>query len=57
MSVSLSNTPLLINTISSTGVANCDEISHDNPATMLHRGKASPIDSFTGEDIKITFGD
>jgi len=30
---------------------------HDNPGAMLHRGKAPPIDSFTGEDITITFDD
>jgi len=57
MSVSLSNTPFINRPISSIGVDNCDGISHDNPATMLHHRKVPPIDSFTGEDIKITFDD
>jgi len=43
--------------ISSIGVANCNRISHDNPIAMLRRGKAPPIDSFTGEDITLTFDD
>ena len=55
--VSLSNTPFINSPISSTGVANCDRIAPDNPVTTLHCGKVPPIDSFTAEDIPITFDD
>ena len=55
--VSLSNTPFINRPISSIGVANCDRIAPDNPVTTLSRGKAPPIDSFTAEDITITFDD
>ena len=55
--VSLSNTSFINRPISSIGVASCDRITPDNPVTTLHHGKAPLIDSFTAEDITITFDD
>ena len=57
LSTSLSDTLFTSRLISSVGTVNHGKLTAEGQTYSSHRGKAPPIDSFTAEDIRITFDD
>ena len=57
LNTSLSDVLCVSRPISSTGIASGNKSTTGNQACVPRRGKAPPVDSFTAEDMQITFDD
>ena len=57
LSTSLSDTFYVSRPVSSIGMVNHGKVMAEGPAYAHQRGKATPVDPFTAEGVKITYDD